>query len=76
MYKLLTRNSAFGIKNAQNILKDFGIVNPNIARNLRYLNLHAALLSSMSRGCSILLPTLSPSTTKLPAREPLLPTQD
>lgn len=36
MFKLLTRNSAFGAKNVQNILKDFGIINPNIARNLRY----------------------------------------
>lgn len=35
MYKFLTRNNTFGVKNIQNILKNFGIVNPNIARNLR-----------------------------------------
>jgi hypothetical protein len=76
MYKLLTRTNVFYVKNIQNILKDFGIVNPNIARNLRYLDLYTALQNCMSKECSILLPTPSPSTTTSPAVEPLSPTQD
>jgi hypothetical protein len=35
MFKLLTSSTAFGLKNVQGLLKDFGITNPNIVRNLR-----------------------------------------
>lgn len=74
MYKFLARTNVFGIKNIQKILKDFGIVNPNIARNLRYLSHYPALLISTSKECNILLLTLSPSTMILLAMEPSLPT--
>lgn len=74
MYKLLTKNGAFGLKNIQNILKDFGIINPNIARNLRYPSSHQVPQTSMSKVCSTLLLILSPSTTTLPTVVPLLPT--
>ena len=35
MLKLVNSCNVFGLKTVQNILKDFGIVNPNIVRNLR-----------------------------------------
>jgi hypothetical protein len=35
MLKLATLHHFFALTNVQNILKGFGIVNPNIARNLR-----------------------------------------
>lgn len=36
MYKLLHRSVAFFSDKTQKMLKNFGITNPNIARNLRY----------------------------------------
>ena len=76
MYKFLTRNNAFGIKNVQNILKDFGIINPNIVRNLRWKPQYLVPQNSMSKECNTLLLIPSPKTTILPATEPSLPTQD
>ena len=35
MLKLATKRALFGLVNVQNMLKGFGIINPNIARNLR-----------------------------------------
>jgi hypothetical protein len=76
MYKFLTRNNTFAIKNVQNILKDFGIVNPNIARNLRLSPHYLVLQNSMSKECNTNLLTPSPNTTISPATELLLPTLD
>lgn len=54
----------------QNLLKNFGIVNPNIYRNLRYQSTYLVFLNSMRVASTISLLILSPRRIKLLIQEP------
>ena len=76
MRQLLNRSLFWFAKSQQGLLKNFGIVNPNIARNLRYLNFYPALQSFMRVDSDMypLIPT--PNQTKLQAVELSSPSQE
>jgi len=71
MFKLITTNTSFTLKNVQNILKGFGIVNPNIVRNLRHSFFYLAYPIYMLPVCSITQQIPSQGTTILPVMVPL-----
>lgn len=62
MRKLLTR-PLWWIGSTKNLLKNFGIINPNIVRNLRYFLIDSAFLSFMRVGSTIPRPTPTPRPT-------------
>jgi hypothetical protein len=76
MRQLLNRSLFWFSKSQQDLLKNFGIVNPNIARNLRYLDSYSALQSFMKVDSDIFLPTPTQNQTKSQALELLLPFQE
>lgn len=64
MFKLLTKP----FYSASNILKNFGIVNPNVLRNLSYLWFYVALVNSMRQDWDL---SQLIQTHKAPALPPL-----
>lgn len=76
MKQLLNRSLFWFSKSQQGLLKNFGIVNPNIARNLRYLNFYPALQSFMRVDSDMYPLTPTPNQTKLQAVELSSPSQE
>lgn len=76
MRQLLNRSLFWFSKSQQGLLKNFGIVNPNIARNLRYLYFYPVLQNSMRADSAIPPPTPTLNPTKSQAVEPSLPSQE
>ena len=76
MRQLLNRSLFWFSKSQQGLLKNFGIVNPNIARNLRYADFYPALQSFMKVDLAISLLTPTQNPTKSQVVEHLLPSQE
>ena len=74
MMQLLSRRLCWFSVN-KNLLKNSGIVNPNIVRNLRYLSIHSAPQNSMRADSTTPLPTPTPNPTRSPAPAPSWPSQ-
>ena len=68
MFKLLSQNFYC----ASNILKNFGIVNPNILRNLSYYVIYSVLANFMRLDWGINQQILSPETAASHPLEPWL----
>jgi hypothetical protein len=74
MMQLICRKAWFSSAN-KNLLKNFGIVNPNIVRNLRYSPPHAASQNSTKVASTISPQTPTQNPTKSPALALLWPSQ-